>query len=163
MEQAKRLGGSTFARWKVHGAKIRDELGMPANACPWTTRADVNFGGYQMTERQRNLLDCAWGARRRQLPDTVSTEDMLKGWWCNVTQSVQRKPWSATPPTPCRQTRAYSFEHDVVVTGFAHMMFLGWPRIFASNSEFSSQDLHDLSGEAFSVPIAALFSHAFFL
>ena len=152
-----RLG--EFARWRSHAATMRNGLQLAADARPWTGRKGVTFGGARLTERQRDLLDCAFGARRSSMPHDATTEAMRQGFWCNISQSVQRKPWSTKPPTACRNTQAYSFESDTILTSFGQMQALGWPRNLASGEEFSQAELSEIAGEGFSVSISCMIVH----
>ena len=151
-----------FARWRFHSAQARNRLGLPADARPWSGRSKVRFGGFRLTERQQDLVDCAWAHRRASQPNDTTTAELRKSWWCNISQAVQRKPWSSAPPGACRSTLSYSFEADTVVTGFGQMLLLGWPRNFAPSDAFTSNELYQLAGEGFSVPISAIIAHAMY-
>ena len=152
---------ATFARWQMHSADVRGTLQLPATATPYTGKSEISFGGHTMNQRQRDLLDCAFAARRSDMPDTSTSTELRAGLWCDISQAVQRRPWGLRPPSICRNTCLYSYEHDVVLTGYAHMLLLGWPRGFAGREEFTSTELRDLSGEAVSIPITSIILQAY--
>ncbi len=155
------MKNSEFARWQTHSAKMRGSLRLPADSRPWTGRVAFTAGGSYLTPRQLDVLDCAWASRRTEFPNK-NTKQLAQGFWANVSQAVQRRPWGDMPATLCRGTVLYSFEHDVVLTGFAHLRLLGWPVSTPSRDQFTSSEVRDMAGEGFSVPIAALILHSAF-
>ena len=90
--EQRRLQNAEFARWRSNSAKVRGRMGLAAGATPWTWRAAVHVVGCTPSERQRDLLDVAWVARRSAFPDTALTREIRKSWWVNLSQSVQRHP-----------------------------------------------------------------------
>ena len=151
-----------YARWKAHSAMMRHKLGLAADAKPWTGRRGVTCGGYRLTERQADVLDVAWASRRSMMPENTTSDQLRENWWANLSQAVQRKPWSEVVHTTCRSGIEYSFQADTILTGFAQMQILGHPQNFANSEDFSSRELYELAGEGYSIPICSLFLHAFF-
>ena len=128
----------------------------------WLNALDFPFRvwGGQLTEQQSDLLNIAWCFHRASKPATTSTDDLRTGFWANLSQSVQRKPWAEPPHTCCRSTVEYSFQLDKILSGFGQMRIMGHPANL-DRSLFSNADFMELAGEGFSIPIAAMLIHAY--
>ena len=122
----------------------------------------MRIAGCSPSERQLDLIDIGWVVRRNAYAKDVVSKEIRKGWWVNMSQSVQRQPWGAHIGTLCRNAQWYSYEHDMVLSGASLMALMGWPRNFVQ-SGFGNHDLQELAGEGFSVPIAALCVYVLYL
>ena len=80
----------------------------------------------------------------------------------NVSQNPDRvKPFSGLV-TFTRNSCFYSYEHDVVVSGHAHMRGLGWPRAMTDSHRFSDHGMRDLAGDGVSVPVYMVIENCFY-
>lgn len=154
------VAGAAYARWHSHSAAMRAKYGLPTESTPWTSQARLAGLGPGPRERERDLLDIAWSVRRGQNP-YLATGDLAKGFWCDLSQSVHRRPWGAIP-TLCRSTRAYSFEADTMLTGHSHLRLLGHGRTVAPHTAFPDAELRKLAGDGYSLPIAACCALAYY-
>lgn len=142
-----------WSQWRMHSAKTRDKISMASSAAPWTGRADTKCHGLARTERVTDLLDVAW-AHRRLENQHASVEELKKGFWCNPTQGVQRRPWGVRPATLTTVAELYSYQYDVALSGHAGLRVMGFPPGAGSTSSLSESDYRHLAGEMFSIPIA---------
>ena len=105
---------SVYAKWKVHSACVRSALNLPGKSSPWTARGDVTLHGLgRPSARVLDVLDVAWSCRRNSMPGTATSEDLKRGFWANVSQAVQRRPWGPLP-LACKITIMYSFAEERV-------------------------------------------------
>ena len=88
-----------------------------------------------------------------------SLTEAMKGHWVDFTQAIQHKPHGAL--ATLNQTGLnYSFEKNIVLSGWAHMKILGLPDQ-VSLLGLSDREVRSLAGEAFSAPdiITILFAY----
>lgn len=57
----------------------------------------------------------------------------------------------------------YSFKHDSVLSGLAHMRGMGFPSDACPSDEFTERQLRNLAGDAYSVPIISLMLHGLYI
>ena len=86
----------------------------------------------------------------------MSTEDMAKGLWCDLSVAVERLPTKLGSPHVFRQNSyAFSYEKGAVLSGMAQLELMGWPRS-ALSRRFKDSELRRLSGECHSLPMCAM-------
>ena len=108
-----------------------------------------------------DCVDVCFAAMQKKYPE-LSIEQLIKGMFCNTSQSVARLPVSRTAfPTPCTSSVVYSYEHDTLVSGRATMKLLGWPDS-ALPRDVSETLYKALSGDGFSAPISSMLMTVFF-
>ena len=147
-----------------HSIEVRDSLGLPAESRPWTQLPGVKLRGMDMTERARDVVDCAFAAARRRRPMGTPLATIIKDLWVNPSQSVKRRPWSMNgPPTVVTSSAVYSFHSDCTLSGDAHLRALGFPSGTSNVGEFSEAQLRDLAGECYSVPSITSLTYAVYL
>ena len=146
------------ARWRQHSVATRAALGLPPKSTPWSSGAQLR-GLRGDRDRRVDLLDIAFSERRNAAPYATEAE-LRSSFWANISQGVQRRPWGDLPPVLCRQSMVYSFEADAVLSGWGHLLLLGWPRSTAPRAQATDGDLRDLAGESYSVPIMAMLTYA---
>lgn len=155
--QAKGSGGSVGAKeWQVHSMRVRDDLNVSAGFAPWTSREDV-VHCKSFPPRHKDVLDCAWISHTRACRQQAkaagvpapSADEMKVGFFTDVGQAVQRKPWSSQcMRCLCSNSLVYSHEADGIITPRQHLQLQGLPK--ASNfSSISETSIRDLAGEGF--------------
>lgn len=150
-----------YSKWKQNTAKVRTSFNLPGDSAPWTRRKQFTIAGCRPSERQRQIIDVAFSVRRNTMPESTTAE-VAKGFWANVSQAIQRKPWATHLGSLTRGSVHYSFEHDLVLSGHLQLRAMGIPAHTAPTAEFSDRELRSLSGEMFSAPIVSLFTYAFY-
>lgn len=145
---------ASFLAWRKQSGRVRADLGISSGFADWTSRTDIALLGVPRTERILDLLNIAWGARLQAMPKSSSTVDLRRGYWCNLSQEVQRRPWGSAKTLTSRGLW-YSFEKDVTLDGADVMRLQGAP--FGRTANLSSAALKDLAGESFFIPSVASF------
>ena len=151
------------AKWKARSVAARASLGMPATAKPWTK--DASLRGVPPGERVRDVLDIAFQQATLHHPG-MDRKELLKNLWCDISQNCDRG-LRYTFAVPCFTTNsvAYSFGQDACLSGAAQFRALGWgsdpPPM--PLEYFSNGDARDLSGDAYSVPMASAATMVCFL
>jgi hypothetical protein len=79
-------------KWLAHSATVKDRLGLPADFNGWVSRQDIQLKGVPRLPRVLDLLNVAYGARLLQLGG-ASDHEVRDGFYCDLGQAVQRKPW----------------------------------------------------------------------
>lgn len=156
--------GSSVPKWKVHSAVVRDRLRMGATSAPWTSQAKLT--GLPDNARMRDVIDVAWGARREAMPAGSTKSEMARNFFCDPTQSVSRTPWQEGLAAIAQGSMMYSFEKDLVLSGFDHLRALGIPEDAAPGQgtvSFSDKQCRSLAGEAFGCPVVTTITYAFWL
>lgn len=128
---------------------------MPKQHFPWTGRPEVRLHGTPRTPRVKDLIDCAFVVIRDSAPHSTPTTEAIDGWLVDVSQAIQRKPWSKRL-TLTQNSQLYSFTHDACLSGCGNLQLMGWPRSVAPPSRFTEGDLRALAGEGYSLPWAAM-------
>lgn len=153
----------------MNSAKARDQLGMAAAAKPWTGRPETQLRGLpEHAERVKDLLDIAYWEHRAAQGDMASgdacPEKVVAGLWANISQDVSRCPWCVgSIPTFTTSSEMYSFTHDCVLSGHAHLRLMGYPDSASMEGDFREKELKQFAGEAFSVPCISLVLNAYYL
>lgn len=162
-ERKQRQGFEDQKPWKSKCAKFRDLHKMPAGTAPWTTRTGVRLRGLLGSARQRELLDIIFIREQQRLPK-LTTRELVKGLYANVSQCVTRMPSSRGHlPTPTTNSCVYSYEFDCVLSSEAAARGMGWPTGFCPREVLSPTQLRSLVGESFSVPIIAQLSYIMYM
>jgi hypothetical protein len=101
-------------------------------------------------------------AQSKGLP-IPSIDSMRAGLFCDLSQSVQRKPWSQGVIRCLVQGSVlYSFEHDAVMRPEHHLRLQGMRSNFDISS-LSDPEIRALAGEGFCLPCIATCIWALFL
>ena len=82
----------------------------------------------------------------------MTTQDLRKDVWVDLSQGVARRPWKMSPHLFRTTTCNYSYEYDRVLTGKQHMVLMGWPAHVLA--DFADSKVKKLAGECYSLPIA---------
>ena len=61
-----------------------------------------------------------------------------------------------TVPCFTRNLLLYNLSGDVVLSGLAHLMAIGWPSCVAPAGMISDNEARGLAGDSFSVPLASI-------
>ncbi len=163
LEEKKRVESKdhVYNKWRGHSARVRAKGKISSTYDGWTSQKDVLLRGVPKLGRVPDVLDVAWGHQMQKATRLRMTSSEAKaGFWCNVSQSVQRKPWGG-PGVLTTRSRFYSFEHDFTLDGNDFLRLQGAP--MATAPGFSDHELRDLGGEAFPCPCITAFSFAFYM
>ena len=116
---------SKAASWSSRSADMRASLGVPLQYRPWTSRKTVLLRGLRAGPREKDVLDVCFVAATQKHP-SLSPAELTAKLWVNVSQSVERLPWSLEPPCFSQNSLAYSYHRDVVLSGMSQLSLLGW-------------------------------------
>lgn len=98
---------------------------------PWSKKARLQ--GLSSTQRVRELLDCCYLYHEsllvHQAGQMPSESQVIQGLVIDVSQAVQRKPWTRGGPcrTFCTGSETYSFEADRILLPEEELALLGFP------------------------------------
>ena len=152
-----------FAEWVAQSSKVRAEHGIPKHDKPWSQRRGIQMSGVPARPRVVDLLDVGFALRQRALGHYATSAELRRSYYCDISGSVERKPFAVHPFVFRRNSFLYSYETDSVLSGAAQLEVMGWPRrLLPSASVISDSEYRDLSGECYSVPIAAVLNMCFY-
>ena len=126
----------------------------------WTGRADVKLDGVPQAPRVLDVLDCAWAHRLATHPRDATSAQLARGFWANPSQAVQRRPWG-TPGCLTSSAVWYSFEKDTALDAEDCLRIQGLPTRIQRHG-LSEAEAKNLAGEAFSCPVATMFTAAWY-
>ena len=157
--------GKSYQECKKHASVALDKLGLPAGYNGWTSRKGFQGVGLPSggpNGRIKALLNVGWGKRMQMMPG-VSAEIAAKGWYADVSQSVERMPFGRLG-TLTTSSAKYSYEADCILSGAHHLISLGFPHHCATKASglFSEHELRNLIGEGFALPCVATVVFLFF-
>lgn len=145
-----------------------DKLGLPSDFDAWTARKAYAGHGLphgQGSERVKALLNIGWGKRLRSAAAAGRNHaELAQGWYCDVTQAVEREPWG--PLGALLQTSyKYTYEGDFVLTGTDHLSIHGFPgRVLGQARRlFSDAEIRSLAGESFNLPCVGTIVAAYYM
>lgn len=148
--------------WKTHSVAMRDKLGVSAKYAPWSARPDV-YAAKLLSPRYKDVIDIAWTAHvqqskaeaQRQGQPQPSDSDLRQGFFVDIGQAVQRRPWHRGPlRTICQGSAIYSYEADGVLRPQQLLRLQG----LGTNlrvSRLSDNEIRSLAGEGFTWPCIA--------
>ena len=124
---------------KAQSVQARDAINISAGYVEWTKSAAL-FGVPKL-DRNKDILDIAWAHRVIQKLERTSAPplraDMARSFFCDLSQSVKRKPWSESIPTLTTTSRIYTYEKDfwmcrglrleIGLSEGRHLLYLGRP------------------------------------
>jgi hypothetical protein len=123
---------------------------------PWTAPAGVpapRCRGLAGGARQRELLDIAYLstclANGSDPFDITLRQQNAHGLTCDVSQSINRSPWSHHLRTITTASRIYSFQHDRLLHGEELFRCYGWE---AQVDGLAADHTNDLVGETMALP-----------
>ena len=105
-------------------------------------------------ERQLDLLNVAFEARLREATRLRVPHDQLLEFWCDLSQSVARKPWGAKLRPFRPRAQIFSYAAGRCVDGMDLMRMLGWPRSMLAG--ISAGDLLHLASDGSFLPMVTL-------
>ena len=128
---------------------------VPADAMPWTQYIGGPLRGVPGTARTHDLINYGILLKKTKYPH-LNMQALAKGYFCNTSQDHQRKPFmEGSPGALCTSTELYSYEHNAMLSGMAHLLMMGHSQDCAPPHLFSEQQCKDLAGEGLSVPWTA--------
>jgi hypothetical protein len=143
-----------FPKWRSHSSQMREILGKSAAYAPWTSTHVMPAG---LVDRQKDLLDLAWAFHKKQqaAKGVTATADLAKGFFADVGQAVQRRPWTyGTAPCLLQGSVIYSFEGCGFMSAQHHLAAQGHPKSVKIGTLTSSK-VKGLTGEGFFAPCIA--------
>ena len=155
-----------LARWRARSSEVRDKHKLPplgeTGSQPWTSRKDVKLQGMADSERQLDHLNVCFAVHKQRNPG-VRHEDLIRDLFCNPSQCVARLPMQqGRLPTITTSAEIYSYEHDCILSGQAHLRAMGWPSNVGTCT-YSNHECRTLAGEAFSLPCLSAVLYAYYL
>ena len=112
-------------KWVQHSRQARYKLNIEPTASPWSSGKKLS-GIRNRAGRQADLLDIAYATERKKFKKhSVAPSVVVQGLLADISQSVARKPWGRHLPTLMQRTLVYSFDKDVVLSGFDHLRLQG--------------------------------------
>ena len=156
-----------LARWRARSSEVRDKHKLPplgeTGSQPWTSRKGVNLQGVADSERQLDHLNVCFAVHKQRNPG-VRHEDLIRELFCNPSQCVARLPvHHGRLPTITTSAEIYSYEHDCILSGQAHLRAMGWPTNVGPMCTYSNHECRTLAGEAFSLPCLSTVLYAYYL
>jgi hypothetical protein len=136
--------------------QVRTKHNVPKTSKPWTSKPGVVLRGVPDSDRMRDVIDTCFAVERSKAPD-MKLQDLLCGLIVDVSQQVNRQPWSRIGRTALPSSILYSFEHDSTLSGAASMKLLGWPSRCLPFHKFSDKEFANLGGESYSLIWATVF------
>ncbi len=107
----------SWDNWNSHSTDVRDTLQMAPDLTPWTPTAKLDGvpGGLRFTD----AIQIAYYAWLK----TVKTAKVPKSpaWCIDISQGIERRPWSVTPRTLAKGSLCYVFALDRVLDGEDHL------------------------------------------
>ena len=134
---------------------FRAALGVLAAFAGWSKRRGVALHGVPRLERVIDVVDCAFASRIAVAPPTTSTQELIKGLWCNAAQGVGRSPWGDPGTLTCKSLW-YNFSEDQALDGVDYLRLQGLPKT-CDITGLSNSELKDLAGEGYSCPVITSF------
>lgn len=104
--RATKVDEEEWLNWQSHDVDIRGSLGMPPDHKPWTQHAKLV--GVPARDRFRSTIDVAYFAWLKQQANDKPVPRMPR-WCVDISQGVERKPWSSTPRTLLQHSLTYVF------------------------------------------------------
>ena len=142
---------------------MRNKLGMPINARPWTSLPHVQC---RFTPREADAVDVAYFkvlARARGVSQDTSRTDLVKSLFVNASQNVDYSTVRDVCPCIGRNAHIYSFERDCWLTGLVLLRSLGWNKRPCSEGLLSNAQLRELAGDGYSAPTIGALIYMFAL
>ena len=149
------MSAKEWATWKTHSSVIRSKHNLPKQSKSWTGRPGICLRGVPNLDRVHDVIDCAFSIHRAKNPK-ASTKELVDGLMVDISQAVQRKPWSVGARTVTTRTHFYVFSEDCSLAGASHMKLMGWPTS-RLGQQFTDHELRVLAGESYSLPWNAVF------
>ena len=157
-EEKSRLTAKEYAKWHEQSVDIRNEMGLPHSRNPWTESKKVLRGMPRLDRMVDCVNVCFWAARQKHAE--LSEKELIDKLWMNPGASVSRLHFTLDDPgTWTHAATWYNYQKDCMLTSAAQLHLLGWPKDSTPYNTFSEADCRSLSGDAFSVPCAAMFSY----
>ncbi len=141
--------------WRCHSAKVRDELGKSAAFSGWTSLPTTKMHGLPPTPRNLDILDCAWAHRLSQASPDATVASLVKDFWANPSQGVQRHPWTTGGGVLTPRSIWYSFEKDSCLDAVDFLRLQGLPTR-VDTTTLSDSELRDLAGDGYPCPLIAM-------
>ena len=155
-EQKHHSSGQGEAIWRRNSSRIRAELRLPREGCPWSGRPNVSLRGVCASARQVDLANIAFEARVRDGKGRFSMDSLMENSWVDLSLTVLRRPWAGRlRPFNCR-SHLYAFGADRCIDGRDSMRLLGWPQSMLCGAD--AGDLLYLAADSGSLPLASLVS-----
>ena len=125
-------------------ARTLENAGIVLGADRWSNTHALH--GVPKAERYTSLIDIAWELHKKRVG-----RDDDNALFCDISQNLERLPFSPHCRALTRSSLIYSFRFDRVLTGKDHLSLLGFkPARFSNLDELSQKVQKDLAGDAMS-------------
>jgi hypothetical protein len=82
--------------WQKHCAKFREELGVPSDYRPWSSKEGVTLRGVPRRPRYLECIELAWIDRvKRFRASGLDVAQAHIGFYVDFSQAAQRRPWGS--------------------------------------------------------------------
>lgn len=153
--------GRIGEEWKSKSASFREDLGIPNDAKPWTSRPQFVGQGISKTERSLDVIDCvAAKAILSKVNVGKSVKDIVENLFVDYTQSVERDCHTSitSGKNPCftTKTELYSFSRDSIVLAVEMLHMHGYPKGTVIPRNVTPSRLKFMIGNGMSLPCVAV-------
>lgn len=153
-----------FHEWRKHNANFRHTQSISSAYAEWTTSGGRRLVGCPQTPRVTDLLDTTWAMRIKDLGGHghVTTTDAAKGFFADVGQAVQRRPWGG-PRVLATTSVVYCYEFGFCFDGEDSSRLQGCPARSVPQGMMEDASKRRLAGESFSIPAMGTVLYAMYL
>lgn len=152
--------------WRRDSAQLRNKLDITSQFKPWTgLKRPTPFkqDGIRMSERVKDILDCATAAKLNELPTNTKRtsqviEDTMQNIFCDYSQSHLRRNWtnrSGTTHVFTTATELYSFAEDRTVLPIEMLRAHGYGPHVKIPQDITPSQLKDIVGRGIALPCLA--------
>ena len=105
---------------------------MTARARPWTSKVPIKLKGIFRgkncpSKRTLDIIDLAYGAYKFYREEAGLPVEAKPKWFCEVGQSAERSPWSATVPAASTKAKVYYYATDQILAARQLAWLHGYP------------------------------------
>jgi hypothetical protein len=114
-EDASEAVRASKMEWHLHSKRMRNKLDMPQGTSPWTS--DHSIAGIDRLSMPRHIdaIDVSyWSYLRSHMCLSERTNPPV--WFCDASQSVERKAWGDRLGCFARDSVPYSFQLDRILS-----------------------------------------------
>lgn len=148
-----------YNKWTSHSVAMRATLRVTPSFKPWTSRTSTRLHGVPPTcSRVMEMIDICYidimkQNQARPAAEQLTDDELVLGLFVDLSQAVQRRPWSYGVRTLHKRALIYSYQIDCVLPVWALFRLHGFPKNIVL--EQSASSLQGLVGESWSLPCAA--------
>jgi hypothetical protein len=107
-EQKRARGSKALATWETHSSTFRAAHDIAKSSSPWTGRPGARLRGVPQSARCMDLVNVCYAMEHKKAP-LASSATITTNLRCDISQAVQRKPWSYGSRTFLSSSFIYDF------------------------------------------------------